>query len=199
MDYTSASPPIPARLITLVTGPSRSGKSEWAEQLAVQSGKAVTYVATALQREDDSEWQLRIQTHQQRRPSSWRTVEAPFDLASLIQAADPNHCLLIDSLGTWLANYWEHSEETWQTLQHDFLASLTQTDSQIILVAEETGWGVIPAYPSGRIFRDRLGALIRAVGAIADPVYLVTGGYALNLRELGTPLGQGEQGEMGGR
>ena len=198
MDYTSDSPFVSARLITLVTGPSRSGKSEWAEQLALQSGKTVAYVATALQRQEDEEWQLRIQQHQQRRPASWRTVEAPFDLASLIQSADPDHCLLIDSLGTWLANYWEYSEESWRTIQHDFLASLTQTAGDVILVAEETGWGVVPAYPSGRIFRDRLGALIRSVGAIADPVYLVTGGYALNLRELGTPLSRvAEAGEAG--
>jgi adenosylcobinamide kinase / adenosylcobinamide-phosphate guanylyltransferase len=55
-------------------------------------------------------------------------------------------------------------------------------------VAEETGWGVVPAYPLGRQFRDRLGTLIRLVGAIADQVYLITGGYALNLTLLGTPI-----------
>ncbi|MDJ0703805.1 MAG: bifunctional adenosylcobinamide kinase/adenosylcobinamide-phosphate guanylyltransferase [Leptolyngbyaceae cyanobacterium MO_188.B28] len=188
MDFTIASPPNSIHRITLITGPSRSGKSEWAEQLAIQSDKPVTYVATAQNREEDAEWRSRIQQHQQRRPASWRTVEAPSDLACVIESAHPDHCLLIDSLGTWLANYWEHSEEDWQTIQTAFLASLIQTANQIILVAEETGWGVVPAYPSGRIFRDRLGGLIRSVGAIADPVYLVTGGYALNLRELGTPI-----------
>jgi len=46
----------------------------------------------------------------------------------------------------------------------------------------------VPAYPLGRLFRDRLGNLTRRVGAIADIVYLVTAGYVLNLSELGTPL-----------
>ena len=174
--------------LTLVTGPVRSGKSEWAEQLAKKSGRVIIYVATALQIEDDLEWQSRIQQHKQRRPSSWRTVEAPFNLSSLIQTADAEHCLLIDSLGTWLANYLEQSEENWRRIQDAFLISLRQTASEVILVAEETGWGIVPAYPVGRTFRDRLGALVRLVGAIADPVYLVTGGHVLNLRAIGEPL-----------
>ena len=60
--------------------------------------------------------------------------------------------------------------------------------ADVILVGEETGWGVVPAYPAGRLFRDRLGTLVRQIGAIADNVYLVTGGYALELSVLGTPL-----------
>lgn len=196
MDYAPYPTPHTPHPITLVTGPARSGKSEWAEQLAELSGRAVIYMATALPIKDDAEWQLRIQQHQQRRPSSWRTVEAPFDLVSLIRAADTEHCLLIDSLGTWLANYLERSDDDWRQVQDNFLISLKQTAGEVILVAEETGWGVVPAYPAGRTFRDRLGALIRLVGAIADPVYLVTGGHALNLRALGTPLSviQGKEG-----
>ena len=54
------------------------------------------------------------------------------------------------------------------------------------LVAEETGWGVVPSYPTGRLFRDRLGTLTRQIGAIAHATYLVTAGYALNLTDLGT-------------
>ncbi|NJO20766.1 MAG: bifunctional adenosylcobinamide kinase/adenosylcobinamide-phosphate guanylyltransferase, partial [Spirulinaceae cyanobacterium RM2_2_10] len=52
-------------------------------------------------------------------------------------------------------------------------------------------WGVVPAYPLGRQFRDRLGHLTRRVGAIATAVYLVTGGYAIDLVQLGQPLPQG--------
>jgi adenosylcobinamide kinase/adenosylcobinamide-phosphate guanylyltransferase len=56
------------------------------------------------------------------------------------------------------------------------------------MVAEETGWGVVPAYPSGRRFRDRLGDLTRQVGAIADDTYLVVAGFAINLTATGTPV-----------
>jgi len=70
------------------------------------------------------------------------------------------------------------------------LAGLQYRSSQVIFVAEETGWGVVPAYQLGRTFRDRLGGLVRRLGAVADTVYLITGGHVLNLSQLGHPLPQ---------
>ncbi|NJO40367.1 MAG: bifunctional adenosylcobinamide kinase/adenosylcobinamide-phosphate guanylyltransferase [Cyanobacteria bacterium CRU_2_1] len=183
----STDQPSSAQLI-LVTGSARSGKSEWAETLAARSGKSVTYVATAHVDPSDREWQSRILQHQQRRPANWKTLSVPIDLSAIIQSASSSDCLLIDSLGTWLANLLEQDEETWNDITQLVLSSLAQASSVVILVSEETGWGVVPAYPSGRLFRDRLGTLTRQIGAIADSVYLVTGGYVLNLSQLGVPL-----------
>ena len=172
----------------LVTGPARSGKSEWAETLASQSGKSVVYVATAQVDPTDAEWEARIARHRDRRPANWSTLQVPIELAATIRAARPEECLLIDSLGTWLANLLDQDEATWQATEADLLLSLQQTESLVILVAEETGWGVVPAYPLGRLFRDRLGTLTRRIGTISDAVYLVTAGYVLNLTNLGFPL-----------
>lgn len=175
------------RQIVLVTGPARSGKSEWAETLAASSGRSVVYVATAQLDPNDAEWQARIERHQQRRPADWKTLSVPIDLATAIQNAD-RECLLVDSLGTWLANLLEQDEDTWQQTIAHLLTALHHTSAHVIFVAEETGWGVVPAYPIGRLFRDRLGSLTRKVGTIADTVYLVTGGYALNLTQLGQSI-----------
>lgn len=172
----------------MVTGPARSGKSEWAETLAAQSGKAVVYVATSQVEQTDLEWQTRIAEHCYRRPSNWTTVEVPVELSKTIQQASENTCLLVDSLGTWLANVLDQDETTWQQTGQSLLQSLQQARCTVILVAEETGWGVVPAYALGRTFRDRLGYLVQQIGAIAYPVYLVTGGHVLNLSELGSPL-----------
>jgi adenosylcobinamide kinase/adenosylcobinamide-phosphate guanylyltransferase len=89
-----------------------------------------------------------------------------------------------------LANLLALDEQTWQAQEAGLLQQLEQTAGTVILVAEETGWGVVPAYAAGRLFRDRLGNLIRQVGAIADTVYLVTGGYAVNVSAIGIPLPQ---------
>jgi adenosylcobinamide kinase / adenosylcobinamide-phosphate guanylyltransferase len=179
---------INAKQCILVTGPTRSGKSEWAEQLASQSGLTVVYIATAQVDESDREWQTRIQTHQQRRPSHWQTEHIPVELAIALQAASAETCLLVDSLGTWLANLLDQDEETWSATVQQLLDSIQQTQSTIIFVSEETGWGVVPAYPVGRVFRDRLGSLTRQIGMISTAVYLVSAGYALDLRRLGTPV-----------
>lgn len=176
------------RRVVLVTGPARSGKSEWAETLAMRSGKSVIYVATSQVDPTDAEWQARIEQHRRRRPDSWTTLQVPVELAATIGQASQTSCLLVDSLGTWLANVLDQDEDAWSRTQQEFLATLEQAQSDAILVAEETGWGVVPAYPIGRTFRDRLGGLVRRVGAFATAVYLVTGGHVLNLSELGSPL-----------
>jgi adenosylcobinamide kinase/adenosylcobinamide-phosphate guanylyltransferase len=172
--------------IILITGPCSSGKSEFAEALAAKN-KLVTYVATAQIDESDRVWQAKIVKHQQRRPKHWQTVAASSQLPTYIEAVT-DECLLIDSLGTWIANFMESDGVEWQQTSDRFLASLQNSRGKIIIVGEETGWGVVPAYPSGRLFRDRLGYLSRQVGNIASTTYLVTGGHVLNLSLVGEPL-----------
>ena len=215
--------------VILVTGPSRSGKSEWAEDLAIKSGKSVIYIATATLHPGDAEWQERIEKHKQRRPEDWVTVDAPEELTATLSNQDlrtsyekTNHVhrkcsstvgseeeegikvleddwvnpsnieaktlILIDSLGTWVANCLEQDDSNWEKTCKDLLATVPKIEADLVFVAEETGWGVVPAYPLGRKFRDRLGSLVRQLGAICDTVYLVTGGYVLDLTHLGIPL-----------
>lgn len=175
--------------LILVTGPARSGKSEWAETLAHRSKKSVIYIATSRIDPADAEWQTRIEQHQNRRPSNWTTQEVPVKLPEAIATySQPHFCLLIDSLGTWVGNLLDADEDEWQKQQQMLLETLSQAKGDVILVGEETGWGVVPSFPLGRQFRDRLGSLVRFLGAIANPVYLVTGGHVLNLSVLGSPL-----------
>jgi adenosylcobinamide kinase/adenosylcobinamide-phosphate guanylyltransferase len=174
--------------IALVTGPARSGKSEWAEALAKQTGKSVIYVATSAIDPEDADWQARIEQHRRRRPATWHLQEVPVALPEAILSATAQDCLLIDSLGTWLANLLEQDEDSWRQMVWALMESLMQTQSTVILVAEETGWGIVPDYSIGRLFRDRLGYLTRQIGTIADGVYLVVAGYALNLRQVAVSL-----------
>ncbi|MBE9135995.1 bifunctional adenosylcobinamide kinase/adenosylcobinamide-phosphate guanylyltransferase [Nodosilinea sp. LEGE 07088] len=171
--------------ISLVTGPARSGKSEWAEALAAHSGQLVTYIATSQVDPEDVDWQKRVTLHRDRRPDHWQLQEIPIALPAAILSATEQDCLLIDSLGTWLANLLEQDDATWQTTVQSLVESLRQTPSTVILVSEETGWGIVPAYPIGRLFRDRLGYLTRQVGTVADAVYLVVAGYAVDVKVLG--------------
>jgi adenosylcobinamide kinase / adenosylcobinamide-phosphate guanylyltransferase len=184
-DSTSSQPS--GRLI-LVTGPSRSGKSAWAEALATQSGQPVVYIATSINNPDDLEWQARVKLHRDRRPPHWHLWEIPNALTEALTEAPPNHCILVDSLGTWLANQLEQTSEEWQQTEAALLEILHNSAARIILVSEEVGWGIVPAYPAGRLFRDRLGTLARHIGLLADQVYLVTAGYALDIKALGQPV-----------
>jgi adenosylcobinamide kinase/adenosylcobinamide-phosphate guanylyltransferase len=155
----------------------------------MQTGKKVIYVATALSDPTDAEWLSRIEKHQQRRPQEWTTLAVPLELAKTISNyCDIDICLLVDSLGTWVANFLEQDSTVWEKNVEDLLDTLAEITGTVIFVAEETGWGVVPPYPIGRLFRDRLGHLVRKLGIICNPVYLVTGGHVLNLSSLGSPL-----------
>jgi adenosylcobinamide kinase / adenosylcobinamide-phosphate guanylyltransferase len=178
----------PLGQLILVTGPTRSGKSDWAEALAASSQQSVLYLATSLNDPQDAEWQARIEAHRDRRPQVWTTLEVPYALPKAICDAPSQCCLLIDALGTWVANGLEQSAESWRLMEAELLEALRCSPNQIILVAEEVGWGIVPAYPTGRLFRDRLGELVRHIGAMSDQVYLVTAGYALDIKQLGQPV-----------
>ncbi len=180
-------PQKPSRVV-LVTGPARSGKSEWAETLACQSGQPVLYVATAVNYPEDQEWADRLQRHRQRRPSTWQVIEEPRELSLVLARSGPDQCVLVDSLGTWLANLLELDSPAWNRVEQDLLQTLAGVACQVILVAEEVGWGVVPAFPAGGLFRDRLGTLLRRVALLAEPVYLVVAGHILDLSCLGSPL-----------
>jgi adenosylcobinamide kinase / adenosylcobinamide-phosphate guanylyltransferase len=175
------------RLI-LVTGPTRSGKSDWAEKLATQTQKPVIYMATAQLNPQDLEWQARIQAHRDRRPPDWVVQEVPHNLAAALEQTSPDCCILIDSLGTWLANELEQSAPQWQQTQTTFLNVLRNSTCSMIFVAEEVGWGIVPAYPAGRLFGDRLGNLVRQIALLVDRVYLVVAGYAVDIKQLGLPV-----------
>lgn len=174
--------------IILVTGAANSGKSEWGESLAKKNQKPITYIATALKNDNDKEWVLKIKQHKERRPKSWQILEIPYDLPLAIEKISGDNCILIDSLGTWVTNFLEKEESQWQIEVEKLIFSLENTSNDIILIAEETGWGVIPAYALGRLFRNRLGKLIGLVGSMADIVYLTVGGYAVDVSKIGVKL-----------
>jgi adenosylcobinamide kinase / adenosylcobinamide-phosphate guanylyltransferase len=174
--------------LILITGPSRSGKSEWAEALAQRTTQPITYIATAVHNTDDPEWEARIAQHQQRRPASWKVLELNRELISYLQQQqESTACLLIDSLGTWLASWLEESEEHWEPIAAAFTEGVANYQGTVILVSEEVGWGVVPVYPIGRLFRDRLGTLNQTLAARAKEAYLVVSGYALDLKKFGIP------------
>jgi adenosylcobinamide kinase / adenosylcobinamide-phosphate guanylyltransferase len=200
-----AAEPLPPSGLVLICGASRSGKSSWAEHLASQSGRSVVYLATSAARPDDRDWTDRLALHRQRRPSHWGLVETGACLSEALAAlrgdggstdsSDSQHglsgqgpLLLIDSLGTWLAQHLEAGTEAWETLQQILLQELAAHPGPVLLVCEEVGWGVVPPTAVGGLFRDRMGALQQRLMRQAVDSWLVVAGRALNLHALGQPV-----------
>lgn len=185
---------LPAAGLVVVTGPSRSGKSRWAEHLAAASGRPVLYVATGPERADDASWQQRLERHRRRRPSSWQTLEAGGELTAALRALaeqprqGESPVLLIDAVGTWLAHHLALEAEAWRQCETELLEALQALALPVLLVCEETGWGVVPPTAIGGLFRDRLGRLERRLVAVSRQSWLVVQGRALDLLALGLPV-----------
>ena len=173
---------------TLVTGPASSGKSAWAETLAQRSQRPVVYVATGPQLPDDRDWQQRLQRHRDRRPPHWGTLEVGARLPEALDRLGSEQLVLIDSLGTWVAAELDCDAGAWQQRVEGLIKSLRHSLAPVILVAEETTWGVVPASRSGLRFRDRLGQLLQQLMPSCDQAYLVLHGRVLDLLALSQPM-----------
>jgi adenosylcobinamide kinase/adenosylcobinamide-phosphate guanylyltransferase len=178
---------------SLVFGGARSGKSAYAEQLARISGKQVVYLATA--QAHDDEMQIRIHHHQQQRPADWLTVEQPLQLAQAIQThAAPDTLILVDCLTLWLSNLLFSGEQDFpeigkitapELFDHErasFLHTLSDLQSDIVLVSNEVGMGIVPQGAMSRWFVDEAGRLNQAVAAQCDQVVWVAAGLPLYLK-----------------
>ena len=172
-----------AKNITLVLGGVRSGKSRYALKLAA-GAKRVVFLATA-ERRDDTEMQRKIERHQAERPEHWTTIEEPLNPGAAIQAAGECDLLLVDCLtlfaGKLLDAYGDDAEAIAGKID-ELCAALASSRFSIILVSNEVGSGVVPAFEMGRRYRDLLGEINQRIAAIADDVVLMVAGLPLVLK-----------------
>jgi adenosylcobinamide kinase / adenosylcobinamide-phosphate guanylyltransferase len=169
--------------VTLVLGGVRSGKSRYAQQLAERADN-VLFVATAEAR-DDAEMRTKIERHRNERPAHWKTVEEPIELGRVVSAADGSQLILIDCLTLFASNMLERFGDG-TTASHpeiDSLCSaLAAAPCSVILVSNEVGSGVVPAYALGRRFRDLVGEINQRVATVANNVLYMVAGLPLVLK-----------------
>lgn len=162
-------------MITLVLGGARSGKSQYAESLAEQFPQPV-YLATG--QAFDTEMHQRIELHQQRRGSSWTTVEEPLELVDALAQNDvAEGIILVDCLTLWLSNLL-HVDRPIDAETKALVACLQAVEGSVVLVSNEVGLGIVPDNRLAREFRDHAGRLHQAVAAVADRVCFMVAGIA---------------------
>ena len=178
---------------TIILGGARSGKSAYAEKLAIESGKEVVYIATA--RAGDGEMAKRIETHRSNRPAHWTTVEEPLLLAAAIDKwSAPGRLLLIDCLTLWLTNLIFSVDQDCPEVgvidlpaifyeQNDALvAALHGARGDVVLVSNEVGLGIVPYGALSRCFADESGRMNQAVAAACDRALFIVAGMPLTLK-----------------
>lgn len=170
-------------MVTLVLGGARSGKSRFAQQLAIDSNLPVVYLATATA--SDAEMAERIVHHQQNRPAEWRLCECPLNLIETIRdEGQHSQTILVDCLTLWLNNQlFLAPQQDFPALFNQLLNVISTSRAQIIFVANEVGLGIIPLGEITRQFVDEAGRLNQMLAQQANKVFFIAAGLPLCLKD----------------
>jgi adenosylcobinamide kinase/adenosylcobinamide-phosphate guanylyltransferase len=183
--------------VVLITGGARSGKSAFAEKLARESGLAVGYIATAAASDEDM--RARIARHRAQRPAEWATFEMYRGFESLESDARFDACglFLLDCLTTLATNHMMDSGLDFDTCDmaevdkleasiaaevDALLNMMERRGKRLVVVTNEVGMGLVPAYRMGNLFRDIAGRLNAHVARRADEMWCMISGLPLRLK-----------------
>jgi adenosylcobinamide kinase/adenosylcobinamide-phosphate guanylyltransferase len=175
--------------LTFILGGARSGKSTYAQKMIEDSAQSALFVATATA--SDEEMAARIQAHQASRSKVWQTLEAPLAVGQAISRQAPTAWVLLDCL-TLLTNNVLFSlpepvdEATYGAAMDQEIAQLLAAyqshPGDWVIVSNEVGLGLVPAYPLGRVYRDALGRANQQLAAAADIVLFMVAGIPMRVK-----------------
>lgn len=169
--------------IIFITGPTRSGKSRRAVEIAQALGDNAVFVATYRSDPNDPEMVERVRLHRAERSTHWRTLEAPADIAQALSDLRPAPSgAVIDSLTLWLTDRLDRDDASliaeWE-LQLDRFGAASHP---VIVVGDEIGWAPVPMDKGLRRFRDLAGLLGQRTAARASQAWLMVAGCSVRLK-----------------
>jgi adenosylcobinamide kinase / adenosylcobinamide-phosphate guanylyltransferase len=172
--------------LTLVLGGARSGKSDYAQSIVDHGEGKVLYVATATA--SDEEMRARIDSHRARRPGHWDTLEAPIRVGEALLEASSAEWILLDCMTLLVNNILVgfpepiNESEYYSAVDEELdglLNAISKSQAKWVIVSNEVGLGLVPAYPMGRFFRDALGRVNQSLAQAADTVVLMVAGIPM--------------------
>ena len=175
---------------TLIIGGARSGKSSYAQALALKEGGAVLFVATA--EAGDEEMKQRIEEHRKARPAKWKTIEATSHVGRRIAVNISRvQTVIIDCITLLISNIFQQHDEATESalIEEEVMAEINelvycmeQSDARFIIVSNEVGLGLVPADKASRLYRDLLGKANQMLAKHASEVYLMVAGIAVKIK-----------------
>ena len=190
--------------IYLILGGARSGKSSFGEKLAASLPGKTGYLATA--KITDIEMEKRVDIHRRRRPAGWITFEIEKEgsdkeeIDIIISSMESNgiKTVIVDCITNLLFRIIDNhklddmeiienrleekiEEEVLDYFEY-FIQRISKTDLNIIIISNEIGMGVVPAFPLGRVFRDLMGTINKNIAKVSDEAYFFVAGIKQRLK-----------------
>jgi adenosylcobinamide kinase/adenosylcobinamide-phosphate guanylyltransferase len=166
--------------VILITGGQRSGKSKFAQELALSFSANPVYLATS--RVWDEEHRHRIERHKADRGKEWTTIE---EEKVLSQHPLQGRTVVVDCITLWATNYFfdlqSDTDKALAALKTEF-DKLIKQEARFIFVTNETGMGGISSNDLQRRFADLQGWLNQYIAGKSDEVYLMVSGIAVKIK-----------------
>lgn len=166
--------------IILITGGARSGKSSYAEKLALSLSPNPVYMATA--RVWDEEFRQRVIRHQEARGPEWTNLEEEKELS---RHDVSGRVVLIDCVTLWCTNFFfdlqGHVDSSLKAVKEEF-NRFTAQDATFIFVTNEIGLGGTSENELQRKFTDLQGWMNQCIAAQADEVIMMVCGIPLKIK-----------------
>jgi len=166
-----------------ILGGVRSGKSSYAIELAKGLGENVVFIATCVH--PDLEMKERIKMHKRKRPGHWGLIEEGKDLTSVIDKLKNGYeVIVIDCIGLWLSNLLGENFKNREIegMIKGLVKGISKIKTNIIVVSNEVGCGIVPDNPLARRFIDLLGFANQMLAKEACEVILMQGGIPIKIK-----------------
>lgn len=167
-------------MITYISGGERSGKSSFAQDLALQHSDQPVYLATA--KVWDNSFKERVERHQKDRDQRWTNIEEQFNLSQVLPS---NRVVVIDCVTLWLTNYFSR-EKSNRDLALDAakleFENLKSYQGHLIFISNEIGMGLHANSIVGRDFVELQGWMNQVIAKQADEAYFMVSGLSLKIK-----------------
>lgn len=167
-------------MITYISGGERSGKSSYAQQMALGLSENPVYLATA--RVYDGNFEERVKRHQAERDERWTNIEEP---VALSQSLPLNRVVVIDCVTLWLSNFFSKTksnrDEALKLAKAEF-EKLKVYPGHLIIISNEIGMGLHGETQIGRDFVELQGWMNQYIAKTADEAYLMVSGLPIKMK-----------------
>jgi len=165
--------------LILITGGIKSGKSTFALNKALEYTKRA-FLATGVPFDD--EMKARIQKHKEERGSSFDNYEEPLHVVDILEKIDGQYdVILFECLTTYIGNLYYYELNVMEFIDK-FVDKIASMKSEVIVVTNEVGWGIVPENKLARQYAETLGKTNTKLATIADEVYLVVAGIGVRIK-----------------
>lgn len=167
-------------MIYYITGGERSGKSSYAQNLALSLSDSPVYLATS--RVWDNEYQKRIDRHKNDRDERWTSIEKEKAISTVVKEGD---VIVVDCVTLWLTNFFVDTKNNVEQSLHEAKGEfnkLLNINADIIIISNEIGMGVHAQTETGRKFTELQGWMNQYIAKHADKATLMVSGIPVTLK-----------------